>query len=199
MPFGLPNISYLGYPLSLPCAGHAGLGFREARRADAPDVQAHFARLGPGDRRMRFCATLGEEALARHVTGIWDRAAFVLIARDGPLWPTPLLPAGPIRGLAEISLARDAAEIGISVDATLRRRGVGTYLTQTAGRLLAARGISALRAYTLAGNRSMIALGRACAARIDHADGEVEITFSTAALRRAYLRRRATDFLHETA
>lgn len=190
MSFGLPNISYIGYPVSVACAGHAGLGFREAGRGDAPRVLAHLRRLGPADRRLRFCATLGDDALARHVERLWDGDAFVLTAQDGPLWPSALAPAGPVRAVAEVAIAEAAAEIGISVDADLRQRGLGTWLTQTAGHLLAQRGVRRLHAYTLVDNRSMLALGRACGAAVETGGGEVEITFAVKALRRAYLRRR---------
>lgn len=190
MSFGLPNISYIGYPVSIPCAGHAGLGLREALRADAPAVLAHLRALGPADRRMRFCGTVGDGQLERHVASLWDRCAFALTAQDGPLWSTALGPAGPVRALAEVAISGTGAEIGISVDTSLRRRGVGTYLTQTVGRLLAQRNVATLTAYTMSDNRSMIQLGRTCDARIDTSDGEIEIVFSVASLRHAYLRRR---------
>ncbi len=190
MPYGLPNTSYIGYPLAIPCVGHSGLGFREALRGDAPAMLAHFRALDHSDRRMRFCATLGDERLIRHVDELWDRTAFSLIAIDGPLWPSPLGASGPVRAVAELSIAGTDAEIGISVDSSLRRRGVGTYLTQTAGWLLSRRGARTLRAYTLPGNASMIALGHRSGAEVDQCDGEVEITFSVPELAQEYLRRR---------
>ncbi len=192
MTYGLPNISYIGYPIATPCVGHSGLGFREASRADAPAILAHYRALDDSDRRMRFCATLGDERLVSHVEELWDRDAFTLIAIDGPLWTTPLGAAGPVRSLVELSITGTEAEIGISVDPNLRRRGIGTYLTQTAGFLLSRRRVRTLRAYTLPGNASMIALAQRSGARIDQCDGEVEIAFSVPELAQAYLRRRMT-------
>ena len=193
MAFGLPNLSFIGYPVSIPCAGHAGLGFREATRADQPAILAHFQRLEPLDRRMRFCATVDGAALERHVTGIWGRGVLVLVAREGPLWSGPLYEAGPVRALAELAIGGAEAEIGLSVDAGFRRQGVGTYLMQTAARLLALRGVKRIRAYTLPDNNSFLALARKAGAQIETGAGEVEITFDVAELQRSYLRRRAAQ------
>ncbi|PZQ49460.1 MAG: hypothetical protein DI556_11375 [Rhodovulum sulfidophilum] len=197
MPYGLPNISFIGYPLPVPCAAHGGLGFRVGLRADAGLVLDHFRRLSPLDRRQRFCATLAEAALARHAAELWDQASIVLLAQDGPLWPAPPFRAGPVRALAEIAIAGSEAEIGVSVDATCRRRGLGGWLTRTAGFLLAPRGVTRLRAWTMPGNASMLALGRAHGARITTESGETEILFEVATLRRDYLRRRAPLLFRE--
>lgn len=193
MAYGFPNISFIGLPVPIPCAGHAGLGFREAGRRDSRDVVGHFLGLDPLDRRMRFCATLNDEAIERHVESIWSRGSLVLAAYDGPLWSGPLSPAGPVRALAELALEPGEAELGLSVDAGLRRRGVGTYLLQTAARLLKPRNVETIRAYTVPDNTSFQALARQAGGRIDVGSGEVEVTFDVADLERAYLRRRAVQ------
>jgi hypothetical protein len=126
MAYGLPNMSFIGYPVPIPCAGHAGLGFREAREADAPEMLAHLHRLSADDLRMRFCTVVNDDHLQRHVSDTWRRSPLVLSAHDGPLWAGPFHRSGPIRALAELSVQGDAAELGISVDDSLRRRGVGT-------------------------------------------------------------------------
>lgn len=199
MAFGLPNISCLGYPLSLPCAGHAGLGLRAARRIDGPALVKHLRMLDFGDRRMRFCATLGEEALERHVEGLWTRRALVLAGFDGPIWGGPLHRPGPIRAVAELAIAMDEAELGISVDAGLRRRGVGTYLVQTAGALLAPRGVRWLRAYTLPGNSTFLKLAHTLDGEVESGPDEVEVRFDVGKLARSYLRRRARELLRPAA
>jgi GNAT superfamily N-acetyltransferase len=193
MAYGLPHVSFIGYPLSVPCANHAGLGFREVGRGDADLLVAHFRALDPADRRMRFCATLTDAAMERHVAGLWSRRALVLAAHDGPLWAGPLHRAGPIRAVAELSIDGAEAELGLSVDASLRRRGVGTYLVQTAARLLSPRGVRRIRAYTLPDNHSFVALARSCGAVIETGPDEVEVVFDVAALHRAYLCRRAAQ------
>lgn len=173
MAFGLPHISFIGYPLSIPCAGHAGLGFREARRRDAPCIRGHYVGLDPADRRVRFCAALTDAAIARHVDGLWDRPGFVLAAHDGPLWSGPFHHAGRVRALAELAISGPDAELGISVDTTLRRRGIGTYMVQTAARLLIHRGVTRIVAFTLPSNASFLALAQRCDARIGRGGDDV--------------------------
>lgn len=195
MPFGLPNVSFIGYPVAVPCPPHAGLGVRQATRADAGAVVEHFCALGAEDLRLRFCATLNEEAVRRHVDGLWDRDGLVLAAYDGPLWPSPLHRAGPIRALAELVVSGEEAEFGVSVEPAMRRRGIATYLVQTAARLLVPRGVKVIRATTLPDNGSFIAMAHALGAAVDCGPDEVDVTFDAAALNRAYLRRRAEDVL----
>lgn len=193
MAFGFSNVSFIGYPQPIPCAGHAGLGFREASRPDAPAILAHLGGLDPGDRRLRFCATVADSVLERHVARLWPRDGFVLTAHDGPLWPGTFHGPGPVRAVAEVAIAGREAEIGVSVDRALRRRGVGTYLVQTAARLLALRRVKTIEAYTLPENASFLALARTCRARIEDGVGEVTISFDVAELHRAYLCRRAAQ------
>lgn len=193
MAYGLPPISYIGHPVPMPCPGHAGLGFREAGASDEPEIMAHFRGLTPSDRRMRFMATLNGEALERYVAGMWDREALVLAAFDGPLWSGPIGQAGPVRGLAELALDKDEAELAISVEDGLRRRGVGTYLLQTAARLVKPRGVTRIRACTLPENASFLALARNAGGTVEAGDGEVAVSFDVAGLERAYLRRRAAQ------
>ncbi len=193
MPFGLPNVSYLGFPAPALAAAHAGLGFRAAKRADLPAVLSHFSRLTPECRRRRFCATLSPEALERHAAGLWDRSALVLAAIDGPLWGGAFHRIGEIRAMAELSLGGREAEIGLSVDDGQRRRGIGTYLVQTAAWLLAPRGVDRIAAYTTADNIGMIRLAIRLGGRIDRASSDVEMVFDVACLRRDYLRRRMAE------
>ena len=193
MAFGLPQISFIGYPLAVPCAGHAGLGFREVRSMDEGALVAHYRGLAVPDRRMRFCATLTDDAVERHVGRLWDRPALVLAAFDGPLWAGPLHRAGPIAAVAELTIDGPSAELGLSVDVALRRRGVGTYLVQAAACLLAPRGVRRVTAYTLPGNLSFLALSRRVDGAIDICPDEVEVVFDVASLRRGYVRRRASE------
>ena len=191
VPYGLPNISCVGWPIAFPRPGHAGLGCREARASDADGVLAHFRRMPPVDLRLRFCGTVADASLRAHVSRIWERPGLVLSAHDGPLWDGPFHGAGPVRGLAELCLAGAVAELGISVDASLRRQGVGTWLVRTAAGLLAPRGVKTIVAYTMAENMGMIGLGRASGARIENIQGDVEIVFAVERLRRAHVTRPA--------
>lgn len=92
-------------------------------------------------------------------------------------------------------MADGEAELGLSVDPALRRRGLGTYLVQTAGRLLAPRGVEVIRASTLPGNASFLVLATACEAGIESGPDEVEVSFGVARLKAAYRHRRAAQVL----
>lgn len=184
-------MSFIGYPFPVPCSGTAGVGLRTAVDRDAPAVLDHYLRLGPEDRRMRFCATLGPAALERHVERIGSRGGMVLLAYDRPLFAPPFLATGPVRGVAELVGSGREMELGLSVDRGMRRQGIGTELIEAAARLLATRGVRTVRAYTLPGNRSFLALARACGAAIEIGVDEVEVCFDVGALRRSSLRRRA--------
>lgn len=193
MAFGYPHMSFIGYPLPVPCAGHSGLGLRTAVDSDAPAVLAHYRNLSAEDRRMRFCATLGPAALERHVERIGSRGGVVLLAFDGPLYETPFLNAGRIQAVAELVGTGPEMELGISVDPSQRRQGIGTDLVETSAYLLAPRGVRTIQAYTLQGNRSFLALARRCGAEVKAGPDEVEVTFDVARLRHSYLRRRAEN------
>lgn len=195
MPYGLPNVSYIGYPVAVPCRDHAGLGFRVGLRGDAGIVLDHLGRLSEMDRHRRFCGAVSDAGLRRHVQELWDKSSFVLLAQDGPLWSTPPLRAGRVKALGEIAVEGDDAEIGISVDADLRGRGLGGWLVRTAGFLLAPRGVARIHAFTLADNTAMIGIGRREGARITSEGGEVEIVFDVPTLRRGYLGRRMSPRL----
>ncbi len=190
MAFGFPHISLIGYPTPLPCPGHAGLGFREARPGDEAAILAHLARLSPADRHRRFCAGVSDGQLAVHVEGLRRRNGFTVVALDGPLFDGPFLRAGPVRAVIEIVVFDGEAEFGLSVDGDRRRAGVATYLILTAARLLALRGIGRMVAETLPQNRAMLGLGRSLGAGIDGSDDETLLRFSVPELNAAYLRRR---------
>jgi ribosomal protein S18 acetylase RimI-like enzyme len=177
MPFGPPDVSCTGHPAA-PCSGPAGLGVRQATRVDTDALVAHFLALEPEDRWMRFCATLNAEAIRRHVDGLWDREGLVLAACEGP----PFDRAGPVRALAELMVEGDAAELGISVEAGLRRRGIATHLLRTGAGLLASRGIGTIRATTLPDNGSFIALAQSLGGGIEQGPDLVAVTFDVAAL-----------------
>jgi GNAT superfamily N-acetyltransferase len=198
MAFGLPNISFIGFPVPVPCAAHAGLGFREALPADAPAMVEHLRSLSPEDRRMRFCASVNDAHIVRHVEQSWTRSGLVLAAHDGPLWSGPFHDPGPVRALAEFAVYGRDAELSISVDGALRRRGVGTYLIQTGARLLSQRGVRRIQAYTMSGNTmsgntAFLVLSRKSGAVIETEAGEAFIDFDVAELTQAYLRRRLAE------
>ena len=190
MSHGAPErMSRVDRPVAFPRPAHAGLVCREARACDADAVLAHFLRMPPSDLRLRFCATVSDASLRAHVARIWENPGLVLSAHDGPLGDGPFHGAEPVRGLAELCLSGSMAELGISVDGALRRRGIGTWLLRNAAELLAPRGVRTIVAYTMAENAGMIGLGRASGARIENSMGDVEVVFEVERLRRALVAR----------
>jgi GNAT superfamily N-acetyltransferase len=153
----------------------------------------HLAALSPEDRHLRFCGTLSDAAIAEHVAGLDRRPGFALAAFAGPLWQGPFHGSGPIKAFAELVVSGQTAELGLSVDADRRRAGIGTYLIQTAARLLAPRGVARILALTLARNTAMIRLGEACGAGIERDGADVMIDFSVAQLDAAYRARRTAQ------
>ncbi len=192
MSFGWPNFGFLGYPIAVPRPEHGGLGFRQARRADAAAIAEHYRHLSPLDRNLRFCGGVSDSAMEAHVARIWDTADIVIAGFDGPLWPGPFHKAGLVRALAEVSIEGQEAEIGLSVHEEFRRRGLGRQMVQMAARLLAPRGVETLKAYTLPRNRAMLGLGRDSGGTVTIAEDDAEIAFSVKGLIAA-LRERQAD------
>ena len=200
MAFGLPNVSFIGYPVAVPCAGHAGLGLRQASRADSEALVEHFQALTPEDRRMRFCATLNDEALRNHVDGLWDAGRGGARGHDGPLWSGPLHRAGPVRALAELRHHRRGGR------ARHQRRAprcggaasAPTWCRPPRGCSRRA-GCRRIRATTLHDNHSFVALAQACGAEVVCGPDGVDVVFDVAALSRAYLRRRAAQVFRPVA
>jgi GNAT superfamily N-acetyltransferase len=190
MTHALPQISFVGHPVLIPCAAHAGLGLRTAGPADSAHVLEHLQSLDAEDRRLRFGRDMSDAALASYVEELWQPTRIVLSAHEGPLWPGSRYDAGPIRGVAELSISGESAELRLSVDPGRRRQGVGTYLIQTAARLLAPCGVHQILVITLPRNRAMICLGQRCGARIEPQPEETVIVFSVELLHSAYAVRR---------
>jgi hypothetical protein len=182
------RFGFLGLPgtaVPLPFA-RTELALCLAGRAEAPAILAHYRRLPAADLNRRFCGALGDAALSRHVAGLPAGSGFVLTVHDRR---RASFHPGPVRAVAEVAAAADAAEIALSVETGLRRRGVGTCLIESAARLLALRGLRRLRAHSLLDNRAFIALAAGSGARIEVGADEVEALFDVAALHRAYLLR----------
>ena len=119
----------------------------------------------------------------------------VLAAHDGPLWTGPLHAAGPVRAVAELASPEARPSSAISVEPALRRRGVGTYLVQTAARLLAPRGVSADPGLHPSGQPSFLAWPARAARRSSPGRDEVEVTSTSRRCGEPTCRRRAADVL----
>jgi RimJ/RimL family protein N-acetyltransferase len=105
--------------------------FRKLRAEDREALEAHFCRLGPDERRMRFCGSVGEESVRAHCRAL-DWKSSVLIG---------CFVAGQLRGVAELSPEASGtprrAEFALTVELPYQGRGLGTELLRRS--LVAAR------------------------------------------------------------
>jgi ribosomal protein S18 acetylase RimI-like enzyme len=134
----------------------------------ASDVAAYaalIAALSPADRRMRFHSAAAPSApeQLRAMTLGPHTAAAVLVETAG----------GQVRGVAHAAFGDPAscAEFGVVVGAPFRRRGFGGAMTDALLRILAARGVSRVDAYTLWENAAAAALLRSRGFSGDHQGG----------------------------
>lgn len=147
---------------------HSYLQLRQLKPSHLPALQAHLLRLSDGDRVQRFAQPAADEVVQAYLRsldferdahyGMWDQAGL-----------TPQL-------LAHTHLAIDArqlrAEIGISVDAGQRRRGIASTMLRRA--LLHARnlGLDEVVMYFLPYNTELIELARHLGMRLSLGQGE---------------------------
>lgn len=134
---------------------------------DAPRLLAHLKRLGDSGRRLRFGATVADEAIDGYVARIdcLRSLAFAQVV-DGEVraacqlaWHDPLWPA--------------SAELAISVEPSLQDRGIGSELIRRT--LVAARNrnIRHVTMICLAENAKMRHIARKFESMLELADGAV--------------------------
>ncbi len=130
-------------------------------------VEAHYLRLSPADRRLRFHGATGDAAIAMHMERIdWRLGAVLGVWEEGRLVAVAELsrPTGRPR----------MAELALSVEDGARRRGLGALLMRAA--LAAARNRGARRVVLLwlPENRALAALAMKFGAKPSFADGAIE-------------------------
>ena len=117
------------------------------------DIARHLLQLPDEDRRLRFGQQIRDQAIRDYVDGIdFDRDRVFGI----------LGPALELAGVAHLALdtAQKSAELGLSVDATLRVKGYGYALLQRALLHAANLGYRTLFMHCLAENAIMMRLAR---------------------------------------
>lgn len=144
-----------GVKLLTPLAGRVRL--RGLTPADAPAIKAHFLRLTPEARRLRFHGNLRDEAICAYVDRIdWPHSyAFgAFVGKD-------------LRAMAELAPCPDGGtgEVALSVEEDLRGQGLGRVLVVLT--MLAARrvGMSSLHLFYMADNHAMRSLASNMGAR----------------------------------
>ena len=146
------------------------LNARHLNPSHRPALLAHFCALSRRDAYLRFGTFVGAESLAAYVAGIrFDRSTVLGVYGD----ELELL------GVAHLFPEQGVVELGISVLARARRRGIGTLLMRRAlghARLIGAR---QLFMHCLAENDDLMRLARAAHADIsvshDEADGFIRV------------------------
>ena len=141
---------------------------RETHRAR---LLRHFLALDLDDRRLRFGSALNEHALGTYVEHI-D------FTRDAVLG---VFVGFELAGVAHVSEIGGAAEIGLSVLAGFRRRGLGDALLSRAMRMAHAWGVAGVRILVLPENVAMIRLARRHGLHADQGGTDGWITYRAAA------------------
>lgn len=117
---------------------------------DARDeLRTHLLALDAADRCLRFGVAADDESVGRYVASIDFAATPVLAARD---------PLGCLLGMAHVALAGGVADLGLSVAAEARGRGVATALARAALREAGRRGAREFRIDYAADNDAMTRL-----------------------------------------
>jgi GNAT superfamily N-acetyltransferase len=129
----------------------AMISTRRLRTADRSALAAHLLALSSEDRRLRFGGPSSNNTLRDYVARIdFDRdAVFGFLADDLSLG-----------GAAHVAVVDGVAELGLSVLAAYRRRGIGTALFQLASDFARNIFICTLLVRCLAENAAMIHIAR---------------------------------------
>lgn len=112
-------------------------------------IERHLLQLAPEDRRLRFGRPMHDFALLRYARGIDFAADTVFGAFDHALEPI---------GIAHIGIGPGRAELGLSVLASARRRGVAHALLVRSLVHARARGVAAFEMAFLPDNAALRAL-----------------------------------------
>ena len=124
---------------------------RELGRLDRPALEPHFLALGTEDRRLRFGVPLNDDAVRAYVARIdFEHDAVFGVADDGL----------HLIGAAHVARTDRHAELGVSVLADHRGRGIGGALLARAHLRARNWGVRALFMHCLAENGAMMHLAR---------------------------------------
>ena len=133
--------------------------------ADRGALAAHLLALSPDDRRLRFGVAASDATLRDYVARIdFDRdAVFGFFADDLSLG-----------GAAHVAIADGVAELGVSVRAGYRRRGIGSALFQRASGFARNHYIRTLFMHCLTENAAMMHIARKSGMKIVTGGGEAD-------------------------
>lgn len=122
-----------------------------------PQILEHLLRLSPEDRRLRFGVTISEETIAGYVEKLDFSHDAIFGVRDDPR---------ALVGFTHVAQLDDAVELGLSVDALHRGRGIAQAMFRRALLHARNRGFRHLFMHCLAENAAMMHIAREAGMRI---------------------------------
>lgn len=137
----------------------------ELTRPERAALLHHYLALGTEDRRLRFGAPLADSSIARYVERIDFGRDAVFAVLDDQLH---------LIGAAHLARSEDHAELGVSVLAPHRGRGVGGALLARAHMRARNWGVGALFMHCLTENAAMMHLARKQSMRVVCESGEAD-------------------------
>jgi len=126
------------------------------------DIASHFLALTAGDRFLRFGWVMSDVDIVAYVEGLLHAIGNVFIVVE---------PAPDVSGVLHVEFRNGAAELGLSVSAWARGKGIGSLLLEKAGLLAAARGVPTLFVRNLNSNEALRRLARHAGLRVACAPG----------------------------
>ncbi len=143
------------------------MGFlvHELTGADRDRIERHLAALDDHDRRLRFGASLGAEALHDYVQGL-DFERDALFGAYGERFE--------LAAVAHLGCVGTAAELGLSVLPNQRRRGLALGLLERVVRRARTLGFATLWVHCLYENHAMMQLARKAGMEVVIAAGEAD-------------------------
>lgn len=147
---------------------HAAVPVQRLSASARAPFLAHLCLLGSADRRLRFGTPLTDAAIATYVERI-DFANDMIFAVHGD--------ALDIVGAAHFAFGGDLAELGVSVLARARGRGIGSALVARAAEHARNRATPRLFMHCLAENAAMMRIARQAGMQviIDRGDADAHV------------------------
>jgi GNAT superfamily N-acetyltransferase len=99
------------------------------------DLASHFLALTAGDRFLRFGWVMTDVDIVAYVESLLQSIGNVFVVVE---------PAPDISGVLHIEFTKGGADVGLSVSAWARGKGIGTLLLERAALLASGRGVSTL-------------------------------------------------------
>jgi GNAT superfamily N-acetyltransferase len=99
------------------------------------DLASHFLALNAGDRFLRFGYVMSDVDIVAYVEKLMRSVGDVFVVSE---------PKPDISGVVHVEMAKGGAELGLSVSAWGRGKGIGSLLLERAALLAGARGVTTL-------------------------------------------------------